>query len=447
MTSKSRSKLDVIVVGAGAAGLAAARRLSEAGARVIVLEARSRIGGRVLTIHDQRSPAAIELGAEFLHGEAPEVREIARKAGLSAVDITGDRWVGVHGRFSRANDFWQRIDRILSQADPQRTPDRSLAEFLAGKPGGRRFAGDRTLAREFVEGFHAAELERISERSVAGGGNPGEDPSEQRIGRLIEGYDALIDWLAAPLRSKIRLNRVVAEIEWSRRSVRVRARTKRGRAERFEARAVLVTVPVALLHPSARGRGTIRFAPEIPSLRDAASCLEMGHVQRIVLMLDRSLVRLMNEQRQQQLAALSFLHASKAAVPVWWTSYPLESGILVGWAGGPAALEIEEGSRSFRAVAVDSLAESVGVDARTIDRHVHRAFTHDWSRDPFSRGAYSYCLVGGSDANERLARPIRGTIFIAGEAANREGRTGTVHGAIASGQEAAKGILKALGNG
>jgi monoamine oxidase len=85
------------------------------------------------------------------------------------------------------------------------------------------------------------------------------------------------------------------------------------------------------------------------------------------------------------------------------------------------------------------------VDRRYLDRHLVRTFTHDWSRDPFSRGAYSYPLVGGSDAAIALARPVRGTLFFAGEAADAEGRNGTVHGAIASGHRAAAQALRALG--
>src|SRR5215210_6965969 len=87
MTPRHDRRFDVIVVGAGAAGLAAARRLDEAGARVLVLEARDRTGGRVLTMHDRQSPLPIEMGAEFLHGDADEVREIARKARLHTADI------------------------------------------------------------------------------------------------------------------------------------------------------------------------------------------------------------------------------------------------------------------------------------------------------------------------------------------------------------------------
>ena len=83
-------KTDVVVVGAGVSGLAAARALRERGVRVEVLEARDRIGGRIFTHRDPRAPAPIELGAEFMHGSAPEVMAIVREAGLLAVDISGE---------------------------------------------------------------------------------------------------------------------------------------------------------------------------------------------------------------------------------------------------------------------------------------------------------------------------------------------------------------------
>jgi monoamine oxidase len=85
------------------------------------------------------------------------------------------------------------------------------------------------------------------------------------------------------------------------------------------------------------------------------------------------------------------------------------------------------------------------VDRRFVDRHLMRTFAHDWSRDPSSRGAYSYPLVGGSDAGTALARPLRSTLSFAGEATDAEGRNGTVHGAIASGHRAAAQVHRALG--
>jgi monoamine oxidase len=118
--------------------------------------------------------------------------------------------------------------------------------------------------------------------------------------------------------------------------------------------------------------------------------------------------------------------------------------MMVGWAGGPAAIALESGPESIPGAAVASLAASLGADRRTIARHLLATFFHDWSRDPFSRGAYSYPLVGGADVGKQLSRPVLGTLFFAGEAADAEGRNGTVHGAIGSGQRAAKQVMRAL---
>jgi monoamine oxidase len=446
MANKSITRTDVVIVGAGAAGLAAARHLRERGVRVVVLEARRRIGGRIYTTRDPRCALPIELGAEFLHGEAKEVRKIVDEAHLTTIEIEGERFRSANRRLWQIGDFWEGLDRILGKIDA-REKDRPLADFLAEEPGGKRFAEDRALAREFVEGFHAAELDRISQRSIAEGGNPGENPEEQRMARLLEGYQAVADWLAAPLRSAIRMGRVVSDIDWSPGKVMVTARADNGRTETVRAAATIITVPVSLLHSAARGRGALAFSPEVPAVRDAASCSTMGHVQRTIILLDTPILELLPEKKQKKLAQLSFIQARGNPIPVWWNFYPLRSGAVVGWAGGPAALALEAGSQRIADAALSSLAKSFGADPRTVRRHLLKTFRHDWTRDPFSRGAYSYPLVGGSDVGKRLSRPVEGTLFFAGEAADAEGRNGTVHGAIGSGEAAAKRALRSLQKG
>ena len=442
----SEDRTDVVIIGAGVAGLAAAKRLREHGVRCLLLEARTRIGGRVYTIRDARSPVPIELGAEFVHGDAPELTDIAREAGLTAVDVVGERWSASHGRFTALPDFWERVDRVLSRAKASRDPDRPLAALFAERPGGHRFARDRTLAREFVEGFHAAELERISERAVAEGGNPGEDPAEQRMARFVDGYGAVVEWLAAPVRADIQCGRVVERVEWERGRVRVSA-IAAGIGETYDARAVVVTVPVSLLHGDARGEGAIIFSPEITTVRAAAAMVAMGQVRRIALLLDRPLIELLDERRRTQLADLTFVHARGVDVPVWWTSFPLRTNLLIGWAGGPAAIALEQRPGELEAHAVASLASATDLERRRLARHVVASFSHDWGHDPFARGAYSYPQVGGADAAARLAKSVQHTIFVAGEATDEEGRTATVHGAIASGYRAAEQVARALTRG
>ena len=440
----AEARTDVVVIGAGVAGLAAARRLREHGLTCVVLEARTRIGGRVLSVRDPRTSVPIELGAEFIHGDAPELTDIARDAGLTAVEITGERWTAAHGRFTAVPDFWKRLDRVLGKARKAGGEDRALSALFAERPGGRRFARDRTLAREFVEGFHAAELDRISERAVAEGGNPGEDPAAQRMARFVDGYGAVVNWLAQPVLADVQCGRVVERVEWEPGRVAVTT-SAAGVAEQSHAHAAVITVPVSLLHADARGAGAIAFDPEVREIREAAALVAMGQVRRIAMLLDRPLLALVDERRRRQLARLTFVHGRDVDVPVWWTSFPLRTNLVVGWAGGPAALALapcDDEDVTTRAVA--SLASLLDLGQRRVARHVVQCFTHDWSSDPFSRGAYSYPLVGGADAAKRLARPVRRTLFFTGEAADEEGRSATVHGAIASGYRASEQTARAL---
>jgi monoamine oxidase len=126
---------------------------------------------------------------------------------------------------------------------------------------------------------------------------------------------------------------------------------------------------------------------------------------------------------------------------------PLRLPIFTGWAGGPRAAAMAGMSRDeVTALAVASLARQLGVARKTVDDALTGAWTHDWSADPWARGAYSYAMVGGSEAAKTLARSVDGTLFFAGEATDAEGRSGTVHGAIASGRRAAAQVQKALEN-
>src|SRR6185437_15235994 len=107
------SEVDVIIVGAGVAGLAAMRVLEDRGIRTCVIEARERIGGRIYTVHDNRVPHPIELGAEFVHGSAEGLVELLDEAKIVAYTIEGSRWRSHGGKLTNANDFWRRLDMVM----------------------------------------------------------------------------------------------------------------------------------------------------------------------------------------------------------------------------------------------------------------------------------------------------------------------------------------------
>lgn len=423
--------LDAVVIGAGAAGITAAAALVRAGREVVVLEARDRVGGRAWTQRHGATATAIELGAEFLHGGAPHTQRLAREHGLLICDIGGDHWRARAGRISRQHDFWATVGQVMARLDEQREPDRSFAEFLKAKPGGRPLARARTLARSFVQGFHAADVERISERALAGSGNPAEPDNASRNARLVDGFGTLLTSAAQPITGRIRFGAVVQRVQWKRGRVSVKTAH-----DSYDARCAIITVPIGVLqHPG--GIGYIGFYPDPPRLRRLIPQLEMGSVVRVTLVFRERFW----EYHRRDLSRLSFLHSPHAPFNVWWTAYPLRAPIMVGWSGGPPAHALAAAG-DVGTYAILTLAEELGLPRRRLEAVLDAVFTHDWDADPFARGAYSYALVGGAGAARELARPVQATLFFAGEATAAE--NGTVEGALASGERAAKQVLRAL---
>jgi monoamine oxidase len=442
------SHLPVVIIGAGASGLAAAQRLASNGVDVIVLEARDRIGGRVWTLRPESLAVPVELGAEFMHGATPEIDDVVRDEQLRVIDIAGRRFLSAHGKLRIMDDFWERLDRVMRRLDERRTPDRSFAEALAKMRG--LAATDRQLAIQWVEGFQAAEPDRVSERSLAAGGSPGDDVRERRMRRVVEGYDRVIAALAQPVLDRVQLGVTVTSIRWRAGHVEVETRSQGGGDPRVaEARAAVVTVPLGVLQIGPAAVGGIQFDPPIRDTLRTAAKLVMGAVVRVVLQVDQPFwadERFAKRVGDERLDTMAFLQSrSRVQFPAWWTPYPVRAPMLVGWCGGPSARQMMSLTRDEIVVAAfQSLATLLGMTKRAVERHVVTAFTHDWTNDPYSRGAYSYAAVGGDRASVQLAKPVQGTLFFAGEHADKEGRNGTVHGAIASGQSAADRVLEAL---
>jgi monoamine oxidase len=433
------STVDVIIIGAGAAGLAAARELRSTGLQVIILEARDRVGGRIFTYRDPKVSVPIELGAEFLHGTTPLTDEILQAARLSAYEITGEHWSSKNGRLSRVNKYGDRIDKVLGKVDPNRDPDQSFDDYLQSHPS--LPSRDRQLAREFIEGFHAADASRISERSLA----QGDDDDADRIGRIAEGYDQVTTWLAREVYDAVVLNTRVRRIEWGRHAVSVEA-TSNGTSSTYSARAVIVTVPLSTLQRPPDEAGAIEFSPELPDIRGAAAQLAMGHVARISLAFTEAFwTNRLSPPKGATSYCLSFLHGEKVPFRVWWTAFPVRTPVIVGWTGGPKAEQLLLGGKdALYEQAIESLAKLTRISTQELQSLLMGMWSHDWSTDPLSGGAYSYALVGGADAARTLAHPVQGTIFFAGEATATDGKNGTVEGALMTGQRAARSLLSLL---
>ncbi|HYC88443.1 MAG TPA: NAD(P)/FAD-dependent oxidoreductase [Thermoanaerobaculia bacterium] len=410
---------DAIVIGAGAAGLSAARALSGARKRICLLEARPRVGGRIHTLHLPDLPLPIELGAELVHGETSTTFSIIDAAALAAAQLPDDHWWSERGRRERIEDFWGDIDKVRAKIGAMKR-DASFAEFLRRRKD--LTPRLRELAGSFVEGYHAAHADRISTQVLRSADE--EQEGENKQFRIANGQDALVDWLRAgldPERCSIFLGTAAKRVQWSQGSVSVETG-----AQRFRAKALVVTIPIGVWKA-----GVLEFDPPLPEKERAIEKLEAGHVVKIAFRF-----------RERFWDEINFLHTNDRFMPTWWTSAPFRAPVLTGWAGGHAAdALLAEGSEAMIDRALDSLGAAWKQPRKKIDALLAGTFTHDWQADPFSRCAYSYAAVGGANAHDALARPIRKTLFFAGEATSSD-QTGTVAGAIESGARAARELLR-----
>jgi monoamine oxidase len=412
---------EVIVLGAGAAGLAAAAELARAGKRVLLLEARDRIGGRCWTRHLPGVSVPLEMGAEFVHGKPRATLQLLKRAAATTIDSVRMSRHGAKGRLERIHPFAeaQRAVRVAKL-----DKDVSFAAFLARR---RMPARRRLFARMMVEGFDAADPARVSARSIIEEWAGGEMGSLQP--RVAAGYQPLLEHLAAEALgygARLRLQAVAKVVRWRGGAVEVEGEFLGKRFVETAKRAI-VTLPLGVLQS-----GAVRFRPAMRDKQRALRRLASGPVVKAVL-------RFEHPFWEKRWPGTAFFHAPGAAFPTFWTPLPARAPVLIAWAGGPKAERLAGLSASRQ------IEEALAGVHSLFGRHprLEAAIVQDWQREPFSRGAYSYVLVGGEGARESLAAPVADTLYFAGEATSTE-ESGTVGGALQSGLRAAREIVKAM---
>jgi monoamine oxidase len=430
---------DVVVLGAGAAGLAAARVLSNAGATAVVLEARERIGGRLLTREDVGLPLPIELGGEFIHGTAAVSFDLLRAAGTVAIDSGGESFACEDGELRAREDPFEVVSGVMARARSL-TTDLSIEEFLRGLPDADpRTPRERLYTRMIVEGFDAADPRRASTRALAEEWSPGDEGQTSAQFRPLGGYARLLRALHGaldPARVYVRLATPALAVHRGDDGVVVEA-TRLGEPLRVHARAAIVTLPLGVLQAD-----TVRFAPELPAhKREALAGLIMGPVVKLVLRFRSAFWERVHDERFRDGA---FFHRAEAAFPTFWTALPLRAPLLVAWAGGPKADALARLDQAVLvARALDDLRALFGSDPDPREE-LEASYAHDWQADPFARGSYSYVATGGGDARALLAAAVDGVLFFAGEATAPTSEAGTVAGALQTGERAAREALAAL---
>jgi monoamine oxidase len=292
------------------------------------------------------------------------------------------------------------------------------------------------LLLRYVEGFHAADAERASARAFARV-ESGEGSGFSTGFRILSGYASLVDHLRRGIPAEaVELGAAVTRIRWAPGSADV----ERATGAPIRARAVVVTVPAAVL----ASRAAPTFDPALPEKDAALRDIATGAAVRVVLRFRTSWWDELAGARHAD-SPVGFIHLPDAALPTWWTPAPVRAPLLVGWAGGRAAARFAGWEDdAVIATGLDTLATAFGLSTARLRELFVDGRTHDWSADPWARGAYSYPIAGGEGAQSRLAEPVAGTLFFAGEATHTGGEHASVHGAIETGHRAARAVITSL---
>jgi monoamine oxidase len=421
---------DVVVIGAGMAGLSAARDLARAGLDVLVLEARERVGGRIQTLHEP-SPHGLELGAQMIHGSRAPTWELVREFGVETRpfgDWTTWAWAPATG---------------FQKPDPARTEEIEVRLSRAY----HAYHGEDATFQQFLDDlkFAPEEQDNVAEHALSWSAEPSEislraamedeaawDSYHDRDYQVVGGYDRLPRKLADGLGERVRLSCVVRQIEWGRYGALV-SYERRGRAEKARARRAVLTLPIGVLQS-----GTPVFSPDLPPWKKrAVQSLKMGRVVVVHFLFDASFWR-------DLVPGLPGWSARGGRVS-FWDPHPAGTGapVLLGWITGASAQELSDlGEEAGRERALGWVAEAFPTAG--VRQRLKWSSLRDWLRDPYTFGSYSFTCPGGALERAVLATPLEGLHF-AGEATAAAPHYQTVHGAYLSGRRAAREILAALG--
>ena len=431
------SSADIIVIGGGVAGLAAARTLAEAGRRVALLEASSRIGGRILTIRE--NDEVIELGAEFIHGRPPELWSLIEEAGLETYELDGPTLRFREGKLNTSPPAPNPEDQsfaVLDQLESYTGPDMPFSEYLERHQVPEQLHG---TAIGYVEGFNAADHRIIGVHSLGLQQAAEEEIGGDHLFRIHSGYDQLPQFLCDKFTSSgghLHLNTLVERVEWSAGQVQVSG-SLAGQPFTHSAKQAIVTLPLGVLQ-----QRVVEFLP-VPAPVVEARRLRMGNARRFTMLFREKFWADGAAANPEESGDFSFLFSLASMPPVWWTPLPHLSKALTGWVGGPRSESLANLTPTMLGdSACEALGDIFSIEADDIRAQLIDTYSHDWQRDGLFFGSYSYVPAGALDACSKMTVPVNHTLYFAGEHTDTTGHWGTVHAALRSGLRAARQVLQ-----
>jgi monoamine oxidase len=421
-----KEHFDIIIIGAGASGLYAAHELTKVKVGVLILEGSERIGGRMYTNLPENFSAPIESGAEFVHGEAPITLELLKKANAEYIEMKGNTFQ-VHDDEVEKREIFDSDWQTLIDELRKLKYDMPFAQFLSTHFGDAKYDELRANAKKFVEGYNAADLDKVSAMALSEEWSKDKDPAQYRIKGGYEMLYGYLKWKIEQAGGVIKLNHKVTEIAWKKGNVEVK--TIHGI---YQCRKCLITIPVSVLETDA-----VKFIPAVPQIITAAANIGFGAVVKINLEFKKAF---WETETPRKFKDLQFLFTEEV-IPTWWSQVPDTRPLLTGWIGGPGAARLNKTDEQIFESAITSLANAMKFPAEKIKQLLLARKVDQWVYNEFCIGAYSYEMVGSAKAVEVLQQPIDYTLYFSGEAIYSGPHKGTVEAALTSGANAATRML------
>lgn len=421
---------DVIIIGGGAAGLIAAKLLSEAGKKILLLEAKHRLGGRIHSIENFSFP--VEGGAEFIHGNLKTTFDLLKEAGLKKEKVKGNFCRITNGKWNTEEEpvpHWDLLIQKLKECEEDMTIDRFLKNFFNAE----KYDTLTKQFRKYIEGYDAADPKYANVFAI----RKEMEREDEAQYRPVPAYSALIDFLQE---SCLKYNVVIKTSEPVKRIVCNGNIAVHTNSEKYICKKVIIAVPLGVLQCKKNNKSFIEFPSSVKKYITAAKQIGNGGVIKFLLEFDEAFWLDKKFLKERKVSAPSYIF-SNAAIPTWWTQYPHTKPLLTGWIAGPSSIKMKNYSeKKLKDLLITSLSSIFLMSFKELESHLKKIEIINWIKEPHILGGYSYSTLPTEKARDILLTPFGNKFYFAGEYLTKNS-TSTVDDALQSGRLAAEKII------